>query len=79
MKGIDMIASERTSSPANLVGLASVANSRTSQFGVAELRGHEEHLDAQSGSQAMQPPQSIFMTQSIDEIAQLYIESPFSW
>ena len=41
--------------------------------------GREAQRDRFSVATAQQRPQSGFLNQSIDEIARLYVESPFSW
>jgi len=79
MKGIDMIVSEWNSDVGHFSVTSAVVSSKSLPCVATVSDASKDHLNVQSGVQTLQVPQSIFVTQSIDDIAQLYIESPFSW
>jgi hypothetical protein len=78
MKGIaTMSPADFQSEYSSQTGLAYQSRPALQLLGQDHVLQNENGQAANGGSAAK--PQSGFLNQSIDEIARLYVESPFSW
>lgn len=78
MKGIDMMNSDFQTT-LSVGNVASLAAAQPFNCAAEDRFVPQSNANERSNSGAAQRAQSGFLAQSVDEIARLYVESPFSW